>query len=249
MKSKSTLVLMELTVMILVFALASAVCMRSFAAAENISQQSAALDRAVLEAQQAAEAMKAGNTDYFGTHTLPGSHARAYQITYDKDWNRIAPFSDTACYFLTAEAPEENEYLWKGYVSVCCLDGEELCRLPIAGQRETDLHEQAAIRAAEVAEQAAGLLLPALVSQPDAVSVFSAAADSLGGVVKQGVLWAAYDENWNVLDPAQSGAYRLYAMELPRGEDGLCRAQVWVSDMACDATLYLTEFTWQEVVK
>lgn len=60
MKSKASLFLMEQLVMVLVFALAAAVCLRLFAGAEQISVETARRDEAVTMAQNAAELLKAG---------------------------------------------------------------------------------------------------------------------------------------------------------------------------------------------
>lgn len=59
MKSRGSLVLMELLVMILVFALASALCLQIFAGAKALSVRTARMDEAVLLAQNAAELLKA----------------------------------------------------------------------------------------------------------------------------------------------------------------------------------------------
>ena len=63
MRSKAPLVLMEQLVMLLVFALAAAVCIRVFALSERIAKDNAALDRAVQEAEQAAELWKSSGGD------------------------------------------------------------------------------------------------------------------------------------------------------------------------------------------
>lgn len=135
MKSKSTLVLMEQLVMVLVFALAAALCIQAFSAADKISQKNAALDRAVLEAQNAAEAMKAGDEAYFAARRsgLNGSHG--YCITYDGDWELVPMDSAEVRYLLLTAKNMESDYLWTGTVAV--YDGEtELYRLHTAGQRE-----------------------------------------------------------------------------------------------------------------
>lgn len=59
MKHKASLLLMEQLVMILVFALAAALCLQVFARAEGISQETARRDEAVVLAQNAAELLKA----------------------------------------------------------------------------------------------------------------------------------------------------------------------------------------------
>ena len=59
MKQKTSLLLMEQLVMILVFALAAALCLQIFAKADAISQETARRDRAVVLARNAAELLKA----------------------------------------------------------------------------------------------------------------------------------------------------------------------------------------------
>jgi len=58
-KNRAILTLIEQLVMILVFALAAAICLRAFASASQISRDSADLDRAMVIAQNAAETIKA----------------------------------------------------------------------------------------------------------------------------------------------------------------------------------------------
>ena len=60
MKSKASLVLMELLVMILIFALCAALCLQAFVGADRISRETALQDDAVLLAQNTAEALKTG---------------------------------------------------------------------------------------------------------------------------------------------------------------------------------------------
>ena len=62
MKSRAPLILMELLVMILIFSLACACCLRLFAEAEHLSRRTQLQDSAVLLAQNAAELLKAGKT-------------------------------------------------------------------------------------------------------------------------------------------------------------------------------------------
>lgn len=60
MRSRASLSLMELLVMILVFALAAALCMQVFAYAQELSLETARRDEAVILAQNGAELLKAG---------------------------------------------------------------------------------------------------------------------------------------------------------------------------------------------
>lgn len=73
MKSKTSLQLMELLIMILVFALSAAICLQIFAKAKDISNSAARLDKAVALAQNAAEVLKltAGDTESAQTIAVP----------------------------------------------------------------------------------------------------------------------------------------------------------------------------------
>ena len=57
---RESLVLMEQLIMILIFALATALCLRLFVRADAISTENARQDHAVLVAQNAAELLKSG---------------------------------------------------------------------------------------------------------------------------------------------------------------------------------------------
>jgi len=59
MRSKTPLVLMEQLVMVLVFAMAAAICLQGFLFAERLSEKNEALAAAALLAQNHAEEMKA----------------------------------------------------------------------------------------------------------------------------------------------------------------------------------------------
>ena len=59
MKARSSLFLIEITLMALVFALCAAICLEIFAYSSNLSEQSAALSRGAIIVQSAAESFKA----------------------------------------------------------------------------------------------------------------------------------------------------------------------------------------------
>ena len=63
MKSKASLLLMEQLVMILIFAVAAALCLQIFAGAQNLSRETKVQDEAVILAQNAAELLKATGGD------------------------------------------------------------------------------------------------------------------------------------------------------------------------------------------
>lgn len=82
MKSKTPLVLMEQLIMVLVFALAAAVCLRLFAVSEQISRKNEAISQAVLIAQNAAEQLKSsqGDPEAAAQILLPDSDEWEYRL-------------------------------------------------------------------------------------------------------------------------------------------------------------------------
>ena len=64
MKSKTPLALMEQLVMVLVFALAAALCVSCFVTADRLSRRNTVRDEAVIAAQNAAETIKGCRGDY-----------------------------------------------------------------------------------------------------------------------------------------------------------------------------------------
>ena len=63
MKNKAFLSILEQLCMILIFAIASAVCLRVFYSANNISKSRDTLDQAVIAAQNTAELIKSTKGD------------------------------------------------------------------------------------------------------------------------------------------------------------------------------------------
>lgn len=70
MKHKASLLLMEQLVMILVFALAAALCLQTFAKAGEISEETARRDQAVVLASNGAELLKATAGDVEAAESL-----------------------------------------------------------------------------------------------------------------------------------------------------------------------------------
>ena len=64
MKSKTPLALMEQLVMVLVFALAAALCVSYFVVSDRLSRRNALEDRALVSAQNTAETIKLCHGDY-----------------------------------------------------------------------------------------------------------------------------------------------------------------------------------------
>ena len=91
MKSKAPLLLMEQMVMLLVFALAAALCLQAFVKSDGLSERGERRDRAVTAAQTAAEAVRHCKGDLTRTAALLGveqhGNSEALLVAYDRDWN------------------------------------------------------------------------------------------------------------------------------------------------------------------
>lgn len=85
MRSKTPLVLMEQLVMVLIFALAAALCLRCFVGADRLSARNALRDDGVLAAQTAAETIKGCGGDYEKAAELLGGQWSDGRITVDRD--------------------------------------------------------------------------------------------------------------------------------------------------------------------
>lgn len=138
MRSKAPLVLMEQLVMLLVFALAAALCVQAFALSEKTSARNAARDRAILEAQNAAEALKGNDLEYFSRMGADGNGTDGWYISYDAQWEPIRAESaadPAVAYHLMTFAEDSGlDYLWSASVQVYTAEGDLLVSLPVAGQ-------------------------------------------------------------------------------------------------------------------
>jgi hypothetical protein len=86
--SRTAIFLFELMMVILIFALASAICTNIFGKAYEFSTESKALTMAVLKSESIAEEFKAGK-------------APAGDVSFDKDWKPVEDAdSDSAAYII-----------------------------------------------------------------------------------------------------------------------------------------------------
>lgn len=144
MRSKAPLALMEQAVMVLVFALAAALCLRVFVWSDQASRDNEARDRALLLAQSAAEIMKQAGGDMpraqeAVVEQLGGQLSQGlYFSFYDGDWQPVE--QDGAVYCLETQGePTDVPGLWRADVRVSReSDGLLLVRLPVAWQGEVD---------------------------------------------------------------------------------------------------------------
>lgn len=124
MKSRTTLSLMELTLMLLLFAMTAAVCLRAFALSDRLSRQAEQRDRAVLWAQTMAETWKAMGGDLEQVGVLYGKNdgAGGWTVCLDGDWVWT---EDAGSAVYRAELREEPEdgLLQKAWITVRELEG------------------------------------------------------------------------------------------------------------------------------
>lgn len=141
-RSRAPLVLMEQLVMILVFALAAAVCIRAFAAADHISHVHLETDRAVAAAEDAAETIKACSGDLSAAQGILGGtvSGETWFLCYDENWN--AASEEDGAYRLSVSPWEQlgklPTGLGKATVRVERTDadaaGETLFEIPVSWQ-------------------------------------------------------------------------------------------------------------------
>lgn len=133
MRSKAPLVLMEQVVMVLVFALTAALCLRMFVLADRLSVKYEACDRAVTEAQNVAEQLKQGNLGtYLEAHNA-AQDTGAITVWFNQDW-QPAGQEEAEYYLQILPVDGETENLWKREI-VVGTEKEELFRITVAGQK------------------------------------------------------------------------------------------------------------------
>ena len=157
MKSKAPLAMMEQIVMLLVFALAAALCLQAFVKSDQMSKRSEARDQAAVLCQNAAEVIRhsGGNfneaAEKLGLEFGQGSTMFRY---YDENWEPL-PTSEgpipgggvsyhpaqEGAYCLSVHAVlDAPPGLGKASVCVSGADGETLFELDVAWQEEVGAH-------------------------------------------------------------------------------------------------------------
>lgn len=97
MKSKAPLLLMEQMVMLLVFAFAAALCLQAFVKSDGVSRRSESRDRALQEAQSAAEIIRHTKGNFEQAAELLETSLQedgSLTIFYGDDWTRSEPISE-----------------------------------------------------------------------------------------------------------------------------------------------------------
>ena len=134
MRSRAPLALMEQTVMVLVFALAAALCLRAFVLADGISRQVEATDHAVLWAESAADTIKARKGDLArAAEELGGEfEGQCWTILLDENWQETAR---EPTYTLTAQPIDSGQpLLGRAQIDVTQINGDRLFSLVVCWQ-------------------------------------------------------------------------------------------------------------------
>lgn len=144
MRSKTPLVLMEQMIMLLVFALASALCLQAFVKSDQMSRDSENRDRALQAAQNAAEVIRSTGGDFRQAAALLDAsdwEEGSLTIFYGGDWKPSEPIAENVYplgYTLGAQR-QETDIPGLGKAEVWVQDdetGADLARFPVAWQEE-----------------------------------------------------------------------------------------------------------------
>ena len=128
--SGSGLFLIELMLAILIFALASAICLQVFVTASQLSDESVAINRAVISAQSGAECFKATGGDLNETAALLSEvYSGVTTETLDDGSGTITLVRDYIVE-ITRGAPANG--LIEGEVNVRDLSGSLIFSIPVA---------------------------------------------------------------------------------------------------------------------
>ena len=132
MRSKTPLALMEQVIMVLVFALAAALCLRVFVLSDRISRECEARDRAVPAVQTVAEILKNCRGDFAETERLAEAALDNIDILlYHSD--RTEHTEDALC-ITVLPANTESELLGSAEVSALNDSGDVIFSLTVSWQ-------------------------------------------------------------------------------------------------------------------
>lgn len=124
-RSKAPLALMEQVIMILVFALASAVCLQAFVYSDRLSRTDEQRQNAMAKAQQVTEYCKANHGDLEKAGGILGADVteEGLEIRYPEEEM-----------ILSLQLTERTDYLQKAVVTVTDMEDAEIYNMDIAYQ-------------------------------------------------------------------------------------------------------------------
>lgn len=118
MRSKASLTLIEQVVMLLMLSVAAALCLRAFVWADTSSVAGAEQDRALLQAQSAAEILKGCRGDWEQAAKIAGGNwnGSVWQLCWDENWQETT--DDGTYILLVSPADGGLKYLSGAQVEV-----------------------------------------------------------------------------------------------------------------------------------
>lgn len=134
--AKSSLFLMEMMVVILFFALTSAICVHLFVQSYQSAKHSEALTNGVLQAQSTAEVYKSTAGDLGQTATLLGaawSADKELTLAYDAHWQPTE--EDAAAAYVLTMSESQGTAVPTAEVLISAADGSEVYRLSVKAYR------------------------------------------------------------------------------------------------------------------
>ena len=137
MKNKAPLALMEQLVMLLVFALAAALCLQIFVFSRQLSDYCGMRSHGITVAQNAAELLKSTGGDLEECAGIGGGtwEEDCWQLALDAGWQ--ATSSDNAKYLLSVTLAEEKiPLLGTADIAVRKITGEELVGFSVSWQED-----------------------------------------------------------------------------------------------------------------
>ena len=132
MRSKTPLALMEQIVMILVFALASALCLRAFVLADGVSLACEEQDRAVMAVETVAEALKLCRGDWAEAERMAEAALENVDVVYFHS-DHAEPIPG-AMQIIITPADSNTELLGLAEISARNETGDEILSLTVAWQ-------------------------------------------------------------------------------------------------------------------
>lgn len=137
-RSKTPLLLMEQVLMLLVFAITAAFCVRAFVLADLRSTENAARDHALVEAQSAAESYKMARGTTRNAQIYAETYTAEDSLTtdFDSHWNPLPERknAERAYRLQITRQPSEESFLGKAEVHVETAEGKVLLSFPLAYQ-------------------------------------------------------------------------------------------------------------------
>ena len=134
MRGKTSLVLMEQAIMLLILAVAAAVCIQAFVWSDNRSMENSSRDRALVELQSAADVLKAHKGDLAAAaETLGGSvESGQWTIFWNENWEQTHEAGIFQFYAVTQDS--RTAYLGSAALEIRQEDGSVLANMQVCWQ-------------------------------------------------------------------------------------------------------------------